>query len=103
MCHYLSLVVMSRVIKGTCTRVGHNIWRPPHANMSKQADIPVCYDSMAVTIAGVISAERVSSLGGEPTTQPEPFKIGKTLKEILEIDTSSSRIRHIFGTFSIAV
>jgi len=31
-------------------------------------------------------AERVSSLGGEPTTQPEPFKIGKTLKEILEID-----------------
>jgi len=24
-------------------------------------------------------------------------------KEILEIDTSSSRIRHIFGTFSIAV
>jgi len=31
-------------------------------------------------------AERISSLGGEPTTQPAPFKIGKTLKEILEID-----------------
>jgi len=31
-------------------------------------------------------AERVSSLGGEPTTQPAPFKIGKTLKEILGID-----------------
>jgi len=31
-------------------------------------------------------AERVSALGGEPTTQPEPFRIGKTLREILEID-----------------
>ena len=31
-------------------------------------------------------AERVSVLGGTPTIQPESFKIGKTLKEILELD-----------------
>ena len=31
-------------------------------------------------------AERVSVLGGEPTTQPASFKIGKTLKEIFELD-----------------
>ena len=31
-------------------------------------------------------AERVSVLGGTPTTQPESFKIEKTLKEILELD-----------------
>ena len=33
-------------------------------------------------------AERVSCLGGEPTTQPAPFRIGKMLKEILKIDKS---------------
>jgi len=31
-------------------------------------------------------AERVSNLGGEPVTQPRPFRIGGTLREIVEID-----------------
>ena len=31
-------------------------------------------------------AERASNLGGEPVTQPRSIKIGKTLKEVIEID-----------------
>ena len=31
-------------------------------------------------------AERISILGKEPATQPASFKIGHTLKEILELD-----------------
>jgi bacterioferritin (cytochrome b1) len=38
-------------------------------------------------------AERISSLVGEPTTQPASFKIGKTLKEILQIDKGKKRER----------
>jgi bacterioferritin len=33
-------------------------------------------------------AERIVQLGGEPTTKPSPITIGKTPKEILEIDKS---------------
>jgi bacterioferritin (cytochrome b1) len=31
-------------------------------------------------------AEWVSYLGGEPLAQARPFKVGKTVKEILEVD-----------------
>ena len=31
-------------------------------------------------------AERLNYLGGKPTTQPEPIKVGETLKEMIEQD-----------------
>jgi bacterioferritin len=34
-------------------------------------------------------AERISSLGAEPTTEAGPFSIGKNLREILELDKAA--------------
>ena len=34
-------------------------------------------------------AERIAQLGGEPTTRPSPITIGKTSREILEIDKAA--------------
>ncbi len=45
-------------------------------------------------------AERVSFLGGETSTQPKSFKIGKTVKEILELDLKSAGITTVIWATS---
>jgi bacterioferritin len=62
--------------------------------------IPVADELKKVAIAEMVHAEeiaeRVDYLGGEPTTEPAPIKVGKTSQEMIEINKKAEEGAIVF-------